>query len=219
MAKNGVQDYLVKTELGQASLMRTIQYAVERHRLTEEKDKVNAELGRLILIDPLTELFNRRGLEKVLSREAAWVRRHRSSLVAMLLDLDDFKRINDTLGYLAGDQVLKQVAQNLTKSLRATDYVFRVGGDEFVILLPQTKLADGLTVAEKVRLAIAEVPISLSSHELRISASLGVSEVTSDITSIDELLGKTNPPLSKSKREGKNRVSDAASNTSSLPPL
>ncbi len=218
MAKHGVQDYLVKTELGQASLMRTIQYAVERHRLTKEKDKVNAELGRLILMDPLTELFNRRGLEKILSREVAWVRRQGSSLTAILLDIDDFKRINDTFGYLMGDQVLKQVAQNLAKALRATDYVSRVGGDEFVILLPQTELANGLTVAEKIRLAIAETPISLPSGAPKITVSLGVSELTSDITSIDKLLGKTNLSLSKSKREGKNRVSNETSDTHSLPP-
>lgn len=207
MAKNGVQDYLVKTEIGQYSLLRTVRYACERGRLTQEKDKVNAELERLILLDPLTELFNRRGLERALLREIRWTIRKKSSLLAILLDLDDFKKINDTLGHAVGDTVLKEVARRLTKSVRSTDYVSRIGGDEFMVLLPEAGLADGLKIAEKISRAIGEIAVSSNSETFAITASFGVVQVTEGDVSIEELLKKADPMLGRSKKEGKNRIS------------
>lgn len=209
MAKNGVKDYLVKTELGQASLIRTLQYAVGRHQLEEEREKIHTELERLILIDPLTELFNRRGVEKALKRELEWCRRTHTTLLGLLVDLDNFKQANDTYGYSFGDFVLKEVAQELAESLRATDYVGRIGGDEFLVLLPQTDISNGLKVAERIRLAISQTPISHAESSLTVTASIGLADITGSSPSIEEVVAKVYPLLAHSKSEGNNRVSFA----------
>lgn len=180
----------------------------ELNNVTKELLKVNEKLERLALLDPLTELLNRRGLQQALSVEIQRIQRDPSDLHVLLVDLDDFKTINDTLGHAVGDIVLKEVALKLKASLRVTDYVARIGGDEFMILLPQTRRAEGMQVAEKVRFAIAGAKILLSSGKaVQATASLGFMAVSQETPSIDELLTETHVALSKSKEAGKNRVS------------
>jgi len=212
--KEGVQDYMIKSSRNSAEFVRTVQYAIERHRHIKELERVssdlraaNAALEKLVHLDPLTELLNRRGLQQVLSRELQVVRRDGSELLVLMIDLDDFKRVNDSLGYAVGDIVLKEVARKLHISLRMTDIVARIGGDEFVVLLPQTRRAEGLRVAEKIRLSLSESPIFLPERPLQITASLGVLPVTEAAPSIDELLSQTHMVLSRSKHGGKNRIS------------
>lgn len=212
--KEGVQDYVIKSSRNSAEFARTARYAIERHRQMKELERVscdlraaNAALERLVLLDPLTELLNRRGLQQVLSRELKVGRRDGTELLVLMIDLDDFKQVNDSLGYAVGDIVLKEVARKLQRSLRTTDLVARIGGDEFVILLPQTRRAEGLRVAEKIRLSLSESPIFLPERPLQITASLGVLSVTEATPSIDELLSQTHPVLSRSKHAGKNRTS------------
>jgi len=211
--RHGAQDYLIKRRIDRSMLVRTILYAMERHRIKQELNlttdklkKANAELEKLSLLDPLTELLNRRGLQQVLSRELAGRTRLGTDLIAMLVDLDDFKRINDTLGYTVGDVVLKEVAAKLQTCLRATDYVARVGGDEFIILLPHTRVAEGTLVAEKVRLTLAEGTIMLADQKIVVTSSLGVFTVTETTQSIEELLSKAHHLIHQSKVAGKNRV-------------
>jgi len=169
----------------------------------------NARLERLVVLDPLTELLNRRGLQQILSREIRWNRRYDSHLVVLLVDLDNFKRINDTLGHAVGDGVLKAVAHKLQASVRTTDYVARIGGDEFMILLPHTHFAEGMQVAEHVRRAISGAPMVLSSGvTVKVTASFGVEAIPQAMTSIDELLAKTHLALHRSKQAGKDRVSN-----------
>lgn len=213
--RRGAQDYLFKKNIDSHLFIRTISYAIERNRIrikldlvTQKLKSANTRLKKLILLDPLTELLNRRGLQQVLSREIHWIRRGESDLLAVLIDLDDFKRINDRFGHAVGDIVLKEIARKLKGSLRVTDYVARVGGDEFLTLLPATRLPEGLHVAEKIRLAICEAPITLASGEtIKITASIGVVSVFEEIVSIDELLSQTHSVLHQSKSTGKNRVS------------
>ncbi len=214
--KRGAQDYLLKCSRNGPEFIRTIRYAIERHRHMIELERVsmdlraaNARLERLVLLDPLTELLNRRGLQEMLSRELQAVRRDGSELLLVMADLDDFKKVNDSLGYAVGDIVLKEVARKLRHSLRTTDIVARIGGDEFVILLPQTRRAEGIRVAEKIRLALSESPVYLPTRPLQITASLGVLSVTEATPSIDELLSQTHLVLSRSKHSGKNRISCA----------
>lgn len=186
----------------------------ELDKVTKELRTSNEKLERLALLDPLTELLNRRGLQQALSLEIQRIQREPSDLHALLVDLDDFKTINDTLGHAVGDIVLKEVALNLKASLRATDYVARIGGDEFMVLLPQTRRAEGMRVAEKVRFGIAGAKILLSSGKgVRVTASLGFMTISQETPSIDELLTETHLALAKSKEAGKNRVSCALSGT------
>ncbi len=209
--KNGAQDYLFKRDIQPDALVRTIRFAMERQKLKRELDEARIRLEKTALIDPVTELFNRRGIQEILSHEVQRAQRRHSNLLVLLTGLDDFKRINSTLGHSVGDLVLKEAGAKLKAALRATDYVARVGGDEFLVLLPDTRLGEGMSVAEKVRLAISTTTISLSSKEnIKVTASLGlvnVGELRGGTPSIDELLAKTHVVLGKSKQAGRNRVS------------
>lgn len=181
---------------------------VELDALMNELRSANARLETLVMLDPLTELLNRRGLQQALSLELQRARRDGSDLMVLLMDLDGFKDINDILGHTAGDIVLKEIARKLRTSLRTTDHIARIGGDEFIILLPHTRSAEGLWVAEKARLAIAETPIVIAAGKtVKVTASFGLMTVTSMTASVDELLSQIHGVLRWSKEGGKNRVS------------
>jgi diguanylate cyclase (GGDEF)-like protein len=205
--RNGAEDYLVKGKFDDALLSRTIRYAIERHRFKRDLDLANKRLERLTLVDPLTDILNRRGLQEALTRECKFSQRTGEQLVAILVDLDNFKSVNDTFGHAAGDVVLQEIAARIKHSVRATDYVGRLGGDEFMLLLPSTNPAEGALVAEKVRLAVVSGAISVAQTEsVRVSASLGIAGDIESSPSIDALLARTHGFLAQSKRSGKNRV-------------
>ncbi|MBK8978583.1 MAG: diguanylate cyclase [Planctomycetes bacterium] len=156
--------------------------------------------------DPLTGLWNRRGLDSQLSHEIERAVRSGSWLVAVMIDLDDFKAVNDRLGHSAGDVVLKGIAERMAESLRPNDVLARIGGDEFLALLPETRIAEAMQVAERLRLAISDSPIRLSGEMVRASASLGVARVSDACVSVEEILGRTRHALARGKLGGKNRV-------------
>lgn len=211
----GAQDFLLKENVEGAMLVRILSYAIERHRvgkelnvLTRQLQEANSQLEKLAFLDPLTELLNRRGLEDALAREIRRARREASELLVLLIDLDDFKRINDTWGHAIGDIVLKETAQRLKNHLRATDYIARVGGDEFLILLPQVRISEGTQIAEKLRMSMAAATFSLPFKDsIQVTGSFGMILVSEGVASLDELLAKTHAVLYQSKRNGKNRVS------------
>ena len=136
--RGGAEEYLIKGQLDIKVLSRVVRYSMERHRIKKELDSTNARLENLALLDPLTELLNRRGLQDALSREIRRTQRDDSNFIVFLVDLDNFKFVNDTLGHAVGDVLLKEIGRKLKGSLRTTDYVARIGGDEFMVLLPQT---------------------------------------------------------------------------------
>lgn len=211
----GAQDYLVKGQLNYAILTRTILHAIERHKIRHEHLSMahelrmaNARLEKLVFSDPLTGLINRRGLQDSLSREIQRSSRGREELLALILDLDNFKQINDQLGHAVGDIVLKDIAKSLLRCVRVTDYVSRIGGDEFLILMPDTRFAEGARLAEKIRRTLAESPAPLSMGPIfRITGSFGLLRVSPDTLSIDELLAQTHHVLKHSKQMGKNQIS------------
>jgi len=175
--------------------------------LTQKLEITNEHLQKLVKIDPLTELMNRRGMEEQLGREINRARREGYSLAAILMDCDGFKHINDTLGHAVGDAVLKNIGKNLKQSLRSTDHIARVGGDEFLILLPGNRLAEAVTISEKLRLSVATSPLPVSCENVKVTASLGVALLPYEISSIEEILSLTRLPLQRSKQNGKNLVS------------
>lgn len=166
--------------------------------------RMNRRLGQLAKTDPLTELLNRRGLRAALAIEVARSRRSGKPLVSILLDCDDFKSVNDSLGHSVGDSVLKQVARRLQEALRPSDVIGRVGGDEFVVLLPETPLAEAHLVADRLRVAICGAPMRILSKPVHVSVSLGLAEISDEIASIDEVLVRTEAALHYSKQNGKN---------------
>lgn len=178
----------------------------ELEQKSAEKDALLMQLDELTLTDPMTGAINRRGLQRALTREVAWVSRYGTNLLAVLLDLDNFKEINDTYGYSMGDMILKEVAKNLKNSLRSVDYIARIGGDEFIVLFAQMHLGDGFGVAEKIRFVISQTECTLNDIPVRATASLGLAQVTEDCATVDELVRKCQFALKRSKVLGKNRT-------------
>jgi len=175
--------------------------------LTAKLGNANEHLQRLANIDPLTELLNRRGLEHQLTAGMDKARREGIPMTAILLDLDDFKQINDTLGHAVGDLVLKEVAKRLKAWLRSTDTIGRIGGDEFLIFLPETRRAEAMVVAERLRRVISTSRLPVCFETVAITVSMGVASLPFEVSSIEETLSLTRSPLQRSKRTGKNTVS------------
>jgi len=181
-----------------------------RRAETELKETVH-RLDLMVNTDPLTGVLNRRGLEQVLQREASASLRNGDSQV-ILLDLDDFKRINDAWGHAVGDVVLKEVTRRLTVALRSGDYLARAGGDEFIVLLPQTRRAEAAVVAERFRLAVTGSAMAeISGQPVRVTASLGLATLPREAVSVEALLAATHKTLQMSKETGKNRVGSRGS--------
>ncbi|MBI2889589.1 MAG: EAL domain-containing protein [Nitrospirae bacterium] len=212
--ESGAQDYLVKGLGDRATMVRTIQYSIERHRLqkqldtaTEELRATQEKLESLACADPVTSGLNVRGLQRAFQRELQWCRRMGSDLCALVIDLDDFRRINSSLGHAVGDIVLAETSRLLEETLRATDHVGRLGGDEFLVLLPQTRPAEARRVAEKVRASLSRLPIVLSSGTVQFTASVAVLTVSSATQTLDELLAQSRRMLDRARTAGHNRLS------------
>lgn len=157
--------------------------------------------------DPLTGLFNRRYLDETLERELARALRHESTLSVLALDIDHFKRFNDTHGHEAGDVVLTSVAAELQRWLRASDIACRVGGEEFLLVLPDAPLEVAAERAEQVRAAVSELVVDMKDHELpRVTISSGVAAVPDHADSAEMLRRRADEALYRAKHNGRNRV-------------
>jgi len=168
-----------------------------REHLEEQRQKA--------LIDPLTGLPNRAAWTEQVEREILDWQENGGHLAMAILDLDHFKRINDSYGHLAGDKVLKIVADQLRKRLRARDFIARFGGEEFVLLLPQTSPAAGAQVAEVLRAAIEACPFHFKGERVVITASIGLSTFRSGERG-DQVLKRADAALYRAKDLGRNRV-------------
>ncbi|MGE3171621.1 MAG: chemotaxis protein CheB [Planctomycetota bacterium] len=179
-------------------------------KLTEEQLRSTAQTMRtLALRDALTGLANRRGWEQHLQEELGRARRSGDHLASVLIDCDDFKRINDQFGHAVGDQVLREIGARLSRAVRPSDLLARIGGDEFVALLPATRSAEALRAAERMRAAVADKPLFIGDREIRVTVSLGVGSVPTSVVSGEEVMVDLHQGLSRSKRRGKNRVASS----------
>ncbi len=174
---------------------------------TTRQFQLAQELKALAIHDPLTHLFSRRHFFDLAAVELERARRGRRPVAVIMLDLDHFKLINDSFGHQAGDLVLAETAARLRKALRASDVICRYGGEEFVLLLPETDLKAALGVADRLRTAIASGGIASGDTELRVTGSFGVSALSAEMTeTIDELIRAADEALYRAKSEGRNRV-------------
>ena len=162
-------------------------------------------LSHISTQDPLTMLLNRHGLEQTLHVTLAQAARQQLPTSAIMVDIDHFKEINDNFGSKAGDQVLKQVSQTLQRISRASDIVARVGGEEYLLILPSTDLDDARTLAERIRLAIAESALLVNRQQIAITASLGVAGALGAIE-LNRLSSEAERALHLAKRGGRNQV-------------
>ena len=168
---------------------------IEKRRLMERAIK-----------DHLTKLYNRFYFEEEGNRELERARRYGYPLSLIMLDLDNFKQINDRYGHQKGDEVLIKFADVIRKNIRRTDMPVRYGGEEFLILLPHTNLEEAAKVAERIRESFSKVVFREGSEAFRLTVSAGVASCEPEDCALENLLHKADKALYQAKREGKNRT-------------
>jgi diguanylate cyclase (GGDEF)-like protein len=161
---------------------------------------------RLSTIDPLTQLFNRGFFFAALEREIARSARSGRGFCLLMMDLDELKVINDRLGHFHGDRVLRAVGEVVNEGVRRIDTAARYGGDEFVVLLPETDPTGAFVLAEKIRIGVVDLDLALPEADVKPSLSVGVVSYPDDGTTADELMISADGAMYASKRSGKNRV-------------
>ncbi len=176
--------------------------AMER-RLAEARDRFRTQATR----DPLTGLANRMHIMETLDREVQRTERQHTPVSVIMVDLDHFKRINDTHGHPAGDEVLRQASARMNDAIRSYDAVGRYGGEEFIVVLPGADLKTASIVAERLRRAISDCCVRLPTGNLQVTASLGVSAIGGGVPiDPEELVKRADAALYQAKDEGRNRV-------------
>lgn len=172
-------------------------------------NNVEHEMRSLASIDALTGLYNRHTFYSVANHLISLMGREKECVSALFIDIDHFKKVNDKHGHLAGDVVLKDVARHLRESIRTSDTLGRIGGEEFVILLPRTKLEHAAMVGEKIRKAIESRSVQIGPDKhIKVTISVGIATAVSGSSMcVDELIKLADAELYKAKSTGRNRVS------------
>ena len=182
-----------------ASFAATVTAAIRNAQL-------HTEVQRQAITDPLTELYNRRGFFEIGEHEIERSHRFARPLVAMMVDVDHFKLINDEFGHAVGDQVLQQISTRIRNNVRKVDIVGRYGGDEFAILLPELDIFSAVNVAERLRKKMEENPFLVSNQSVPATISIGVAKIMADMPNLDALLVRADHALYMAKNGGRNRV-------------
>ena len=164
------------------------------------------EIYRLMTVDGLTQVYNRRYFNEVLEREFNRSKRYQRALALILFDIDHFKRVNDTYGHLAGDNLLRQMGAAVKPRLRREDILARTGGEEFAILLPEIGAAGARTTAEKVRRIVETMGFKHEGRSVKCTISLGVAELVPSEEGPEALYKAADERLYEAKQTGRNRV-------------
>lgn len=205
----GAADYLVKPVIKEELRLRC-RHQMMLKRMAAALRGAIRELSRLSKTDPLTGLANRRHFVEVVEAEFRRAERYGSSLSLLVMDIDNFKSINDTYGHLVGDRVIKEVAGILGYSLRQSDLAARYGGEEFAVLLPQTDLAGATLVAERYRREVEKHTFKTDRAEFHVTLSIGVGAIPElGAVNVTDLIRRSDDALYQAKQAGKNRVVQA----------
>jgi diguanylate cyclase (GGDEF)-like protein len=212
----GADDYLPKP-YNELELNARIYASLRTKALQDELRQKNSQLEELLekvnnmaITDPLTGLFNRRRFSEVLSSEFERAKRYDTPFSLAMLDIDFFKKVNDTYGHDVGDTVLKGVAGVLLNSLRKIDTAARFGGEEFMVILPNTEKANAVIVAERIRQSIEQA--TFSGVDRPVTASIGIASMPdSGIDQEDKVIRCADIALYQAKQTGRNRVLTAGS--------
>ncbi|GLK80805.1 PleD family two-component system response regulator [Methylopila turkensis] len=206
----GINDYLARP-IDPNELVARVRTQVRRRRYTERlRSNVQASM-ELAITDGLTGLHNRRYLEMHLQSLLDQATARNRPLSALMVDIDHFKAVNDTHGHDVGDEVLREVARRLKASVRGIDLACRLGGEEFVVVMPETDAAVARLVAERIRSRLASEPVaSRVAAPLAVTASIGVATFHPEADDAAALIKRADVALYRAKREGRNRVVDDA---------
>lgn len=204
--RSGADDYITKP-FNFEELSARIQAHMRVKRMVDELNEKNRLLEELALTDPLTGLYNRRHFDQQL--ETTWAQHVRGhhGLALMMIDIDHFKKINDTFGHQAGDQILQHLAGLLKETCRRGDIICRIGGEEFAVILAETSCEEGWVVAERLRLLAQESQNEYRGSEVGYTLSIGMADsIHPEMESIQDLMQKCDRALYQAKNSGRNLV-------------
>ncbi len=174
-------------------------------------ERMNKDLARLATLDPLTGVYNRRTMTELANKAIAASKRHGRALSLLNIDIDRFKRINDLFGHESGDLALCRFVEIVRGMMRETDVMARLGGEEFVVILPDTEETDALNLAERIRERLDDSEFVISGWPVPLQASIGVGSLGPEINNLETLLRESDRAMYEAKRMGRNRVVAASS--------
>lgn len=160
----------------------------------------------LSMTDELTGLSNRRCFETTFEKEFLRAKRYDNKLTVVMFDIDHFKHVNDTYGHQCGDYILKQVSNAALQTFRKTDTVFRIGGEEFVVILTETSIEQSIIPLERFRKTVQTLDLNYQNQQINITVSIGACQLTAEIASKEDLLKNTDEALYQAKNSGRNNT-------------
>jgi diguanylate cyclase (GGDEF)-like protein len=182
---------------------------IHLENLTQELEKKNSILDNLANIDGLTGVYNHRYFQNILDQEINRAERHSTSISIILIDIDHFKKVNDTYGHQVGDFILTEFSKTIKEHIRQYDILARYGGEEFVVILPETNTEDALVVGEKLRSIIEQTPFQDNRETYHVTASFGQAcskPAVEDNFDKNALINQADQALYEAKEKGRNRV-------------
>ena len=203
----GAYDYLPKNRIGEESLLRVLINTLEKARLKKEIKNAQEKIAMMSIRDELTRLYNRRYFNEVIEKEVSRAMRYETDLVLCMIDLDYFKKINDTYGHLAGDITLSEIAEILKKCVRKSDMCCRYGGEEFTVIMTNTDIKGAGKVSERFRKMVAQRLFKYNASKFHCTVSVGIAAYNPELKqSSTELVEAADIALYQAKAQGRNRV-------------
>lgn len=201
----GAYEYLPKSRINSESLARVINNTLERASLRRDVEKAHAKMAEMSTVDGLTQLYNRRYFIEVLEGEFERASRYETEMALIMMDLDYFKKVNDTYGHQAGDMVLSDVGNRLRNHVRKSDLACRYGGEEFAVILPNVTKDTIFPAYERFREMISKQSFEYDSNQFNITVSFGIA-FSNDAESANDLLAHADQALYQAKESGRNRI-------------
>ena len=201
----GAYEYLPKSRINTESLSRVINNTLERASLRKDVQRAQVKMAEMSTVDELTKLYNRRFFVEALEGEFERANRYGAEMALIMLDLDFFKKINDTYGHLAGDMVLTDVGKILKEHVRRNDLACRYGGEEFAVILPNVSRDSIYPAYERFRKMVSKLLFEYESKQFRITVSIGIA-FSNDAGSANDLVAHADQTLYQAKESGRNRI-------------